>query len=86
VNHKIAMQNKKKPLSIDENEYLEFVKWLDTKPDGFSGFTYAQSEFAKQMFEFLVDYPSFRKKVVRSYTNQVEIFSSIQQFLKSKEK
>ncbi len=78
-------KNNKPPLSIDEKEYQEFAKWLSEKPDGFSGFTLGQAEFAKQMFEFLVDYPSFRKKMVNSPDTR-DVFFKIQQFLKAKAK
>ncbi len=77
------MKKDSTPISVDEKEYQEFVKWLNLKPDGFAGFTSNQAEFAKQMFELLVDYPSFRKKM-SNMSDTRDVFLKIQQFLKSK--
>ncbi len=67
----------------NEREYQDFAKWLSTKSDGFAGFTKSEAEFAHQLFEFLEDYPSFRKKMVE-IGNKNDVFLKIQQFVKQK--
>lgn len=68
----------------NEKEYQKFINWVGEKPN-FSGFTGGDVEFAKQIFEFLEDYPSFKKKM-ESIGGKQQVFNYIQQFLKEKSK
>ncbi len=70
-------------MEINEIEYNEFIQWVNNK-QGECGFTVNQVEFAKQIFEFFVDYPSFRKKCTHIGDTK-EVFFKIQQFIKEKE-
>lgn len=69
----------------NEKEYEKFVEWLNGKSN-FSGFTLSEVEFAKQMFEFLEDYPSFKKKLSSNSSSKMDVFGKIHQFLREMNK
>ncbi len=69
----------------NEIEYQEFNKWLSLKPNGFEGFTLSQSDMVRQLFEFMEDYPSFRKKMAKD-GDLKDVFFKIQQFVKQKDR
>lgn len=64
----------------NEKEYDKFIKSLNDK--GFSGFTLSEVEFAKQMFEFFEDYPSFKNKLSSNSSSKISVFGKIHQYLK----
>ncbi len=68
----------------NEREYQDFIKSLSVKHEDFKGLTLSQEEFARQIFEFIEDYPSFRKKMI-GIGDKKEVFFKIQQFLKDKQ-
>jgi hypothetical protein len=68
-------------MELNEIEYKKFVKWLNEK--NHPGFTLSQVEFAKQIFEFLTDYPSFENKI-KKLGSKSQVFFEIEQYLKQK--
>jgi hypothetical protein len=71
-------------MEINELQYQEFVKWKTEKKIQ-PNLTTSEVDFAKQIFEFLVDYPSFKNKIIQ-VGSKVDVFQDIQHYLKDKNK
>jgi hypothetical protein len=67
-------------MTIDEKEYAQFIKWM-SKTESFTGFTSSQVDFAKKMFEFMADYPSFKQQLQKIGSN-ADILTKIEQYVK----
>ncbi len=63
----------------NDKEYAKFIKWLSDKNT--DGLTLSEVSFAKQFFELLEDYPSFKNKLT-STGSKINVFTKIQFFLK----
>ena len=67
-------------MELNEIEYSKFVTWMNGK-QGLCNFTVSQVNFAKRIFEFCEDYPSFKESLI-AIGSKEKVFGNIQDFLK----